>query len=370
MSMEALSGDIFSILRKFSSPRMGQYDNTNAPRPMPPKAEVKANTDAARAVSDPTRYGATGADAGTGLVPQGPGSSQPPQPVARRVVPAGQPPVPVQADPVATGAVQPPPPGDGSRATALVNAPDDPAATGAAPAVPGEMDFILNSPIYKFQRMQQQRAYEENERQQRTENVVSGLGKILGAATGAGGGGIKVRGDISSEPTLTFDNLKELQSQKLAAENMAAMRQVADQIVKENPGMSRAAIEAQLLAKSDEFGKLGYELASPKAKADLKKTVVDTLKVEADTTKTGVETTKLQQELVELQHPERPAVDPNRAHDQPAQSDLTGDDCDAALDGLAEARRDGRRRGGQGGWRIAAARLGGQGDREQAGRAG
>src|SRR6188472_338990 len=183
MSMEALSGDIFSILRKFTSPRMGQFDNTNAPRPMPPKAEVKANTDAARAMSVPTRYGATGADAGTGLVPQPPGPGgpmPPPQPVARRVVPPGAKPPAATAepDPATTGAVQPPPrqpppaPTDGSAAAALVNAPDTPAAPAGGG---GEFDFIYNNPIYKFQRLQQQRAYEENERSQRMDNLVSGL---------------------------------------------------------------------------------------------------------------------------------------------------------------------------------------------------
>jgi hypothetical protein len=291
MSMESVSGDIFSILRKFATPTMGgTYTNSNAPRPMPPKAKAEANTDAARAMSDPTRYGATGSDAGAGLVPQPPTGAAPPQPVATRVIP-GRPPapaarpstLPVQPDVDTTGAV--PAPTDGSRATALVNAPDGQVPAGGGG---GEFDFITQSPLYRFMQIEAQKKKAEADRQRSMDNIFFGLSKAVGGFTGTpvetGQAGAR-GGSPSGDPTLTFENLKDLQSQKLAAENMAAMRQVADQIVKENPGMSRAAIEAQLLAKSDEFGKLGYELASPKAKADLKKTIVDTLKVQVDTEK-------------------------------------------------------------------------------------
>jgi hypothetical protein len=302
MSMETVSGDIFSILRRFTSPTMGQFSNSNAPRPMPPKAA--ANTDAARLQSDPTRYGATGSDAGAGLVPQpptGPAPPQPPQPTASRVVPgrppaaapppAARPPVAAAPDVEATGAVAPPPPTDGSRATALVNAPDGAPASPAA--VGGEFDFITQNPLYKFMKIEQAKKKAEADRQRNLDNVFFGLSKAVGGFTGTpvetGQPGAR-GGNPSGDPTLTFENLKDLQGQAAAAQKDAAMRQVADQIARENPGMSRAAIEAAILAHPEKFGDLGFNLADPKNRADVAKTIADTIKV-------GVDTDKAKQDL-------------------------------------------------------------------------
>lgn len=189
----------------------------------------------------------------------------------------------------------PPPPGDGSRATALVNAPDGPADTGAAPAQPSEFDFIYNSPIYKFQKLQQAKAYAENERQQRMDNLVGGFGKIIGAATGrggGGGGGVKVRGDISEDPTLTYAELADLQKQATTAQADARLSRVID-VIAQRRGWDRAQLEGIRLTHPETFAKLNFNTLDEKALAEAEKAILEIAQTEAQTNKINVEAKKI-----------------------------------------------------------------------------
>jgi hypothetical protein len=248
MSVDAAGQDILSILRMFTSPRMGPFDNTNAPSPAPPEP----NSDAARAISDPARYGggdqaaAVAVDPQAGKRPPAPAAPPPPAPpvpVGRRVLP----------DVAATGSVGGSPP----------------TASAAAPA--GSADWLSGNPVAQQWFRQVQEAKAEAARQQSFDLIGGGIADLSGgkyAAGGPGGGGVSpsgIRGDLSVE------QLQKFYDADVGAKARLRLNQTVDQILKENPGMSRAAVEAMVETDPKKFGELGFKLADPQSRGQAAK---------------------------------------------------------------------------------------------------
>src|SRR5262245_56385196 len=147
MATDDIGQDILSILRVFGNGRMvGQGVSTNDPPP---------SSDAARAQSDPARYG---------MPPGGV-----PQPIRTRVV----------ADPESTGSVRRPIAGSPPAAV--------PVASGAIPAATTGTpmpDYITSQPDYQAFVAQMNRRRAEQLQQEAIQSVFGGAGQLIGGLTG------------------------------------------------------------------------------------------------------------------------------------------------------------------------------------------
>jgi hypothetical protein len=264
MSSEAVRDDLFSILQKFLTPTMaGQFPNTNAPRPMPP-----AGSDAARQMSDPSRY-----PSGGGPAPEPPADG-PPVPVGRRVVP----------DPETTGSTGRGGGGGGPRAVSgapVVSSPDGSVpmpAIGASTAP----DF-LNAPENDYYRayvaqMNKRRAQELRDRA--LGDIAGGIMGLGGALTGTPMEGVETtgKGNRGALPSadLTLDQFgqlrKNVEDARLLKEHRARVTEFSKRYgIPEND---------LLLLKQDDLSKLSFNKYDDKSVADALKAMIDARKAE------------------------------------------------------------------------------------------
>jgi hypothetical protein len=303
MSTAAAGQDILQILRMFTSPRMGPFDNTNAPSPAPPEP----NSDAARAISDPARYGggdqaaAIAVDPEAGKRPPAPAApppTAPPVPVGRRVLP----------DPGSTGSV------GGSPPAAALGAP------AGAPA--GSADWLAGNPVAQQWFRQVQEAKAEAARQQSFDLIGSGISDLAGGKYTAGGGGggagaspTNIRGDLSVEQLQKFYDA-DVSAKNLKEDTARIDRIVADPRMK---GVSKDALLTLRANNAPAYAKLiadyfsgetdtktledGTIVSRPKngpADAPYVPVIGDPAKAAksaADLAKTKADTEKLKQEL-------------------------------------------------------------------------
>lgn len=220
MSQEAVSQDLLSILKMFTSPRMGPFENTNAPAPQPPPESI-ANA------APPPNFN-SGNEQQSALPFSGP-QGGPPQPVSRRVVPDGD-----AANQPAPGAQESkltlPPPGSGAPAPGLAGQPPVAAGAGTMP------DFVSSNPVWQAWEAQRRRLYQEAVERQRLELSASGFGDIArafganvsGGVGGAGGGGITSPGSSAATG-----------SGALTMEQFAAFKKAQDDAAAEKQDMER-----------------------------------------------------------------------------------------------------------------------------------
>lgn len=245
MSTAAAGQDILSILKMFTSPRMGPFESTNAPAPQPPPESVANAAPGAFTSGNEQQSALPTPDAG------------PPQPVARRVVPDGGDPN-APAPGATPAALKLPAPGTGAPGPGLATQPPPGPGTGTMP------DFVSNNVVWQAWEAQRRRLYEEAQERQKIDLSASGFGDIArafggtvtGGVGGAGGGGITSPGSSAATGQSSL-SLEQFALFKKAQDDAVAERadlQRIDRIVAD-PRMKGVTKDALLTLRANDKDK-------------------------------------------------------------------------------------------------------------------
>ena len=242
MSVDAAGQDLFSILRMFSSKRMGPFENVNAPSPMPPPMQIGG------AEADQSQLGG----------PRPPVAAPPPPPPPPPDAGAADQPAPGAVESIFAGSTAGrPAPEPVSR---RVVAPPDaaPAARDAA-----QPEWMTNNPVWQAWNAQKQKELAEYKREKALDDIIGGIGGMAGALSGdktlresgtsLGGTREKPNKYLSLQEIAAFhksheEGLKEAEKKRLDALDNARM----DEILRD-PKMKGVTKEAlQSLKHNDE----------------------------------------------------------------------------------------------------------------------